>query len=115
MRSSRSMLPSMKTLPRPPDVQPIMCGAVHIKVVQMIGGGPRREQDFPELKPEEILFTAGLNLKLEHAFYQMRERVQRLSRDQRLSCSDIRALGNTDKPDNSLHARYLTFSRGETR
>ena len=42
-----------------------------IKVVQMTGGGPRREQDFPELWPEEILFTAGVNLKLEHAFYQM--------------------------------------------
>ena len=89
-------------------------GESRIRVVQMTGGGSRREQDFPELKPEEILFAAGLNLKLEHAFYQMRERVQRLSRDQRLSCSNIRALGNTDKPDNSLHARYLTFSRGET-
>ena len=49
-----------------------------------------------------------MNLKLEHAFYQMRERVQRLSKDQRLSCSDIRALGNTNKPDNSLHAQYLS-------
>ena len=89
-------------------------GESHIKVVQMIGGGPRREQDLPELKPEEILFAAGINLKLEHAFYQMREQVQQLSKDQRLSYLDIRALGNTDKPDNSLHAQYLTFSRGET-
>ena len=44
---------------------------LRIKVVQMTGGGPRREQDFPELRPEEILFAAGVNLKLEHAFYQM--------------------------------------------
>ena len=85
-----------------------------IKVVQMTGGGPWREQDFLKLRLKEILFAAGVNLKLEHAFYQMRERVQRLSKDQRLSCSDIRALGNTDKPDNSLHTRYLTFSQRET-
>ena len=85
-------------------------GELRIKVVQMTGGRPRREQDFLELRLEEILFAAGVNLKLEHAFYQMRERVQRLSKDQRLICSDIRALGNTDKPDNSLHTRYLMFS-----
>ena len=48
-------------------------GESRIRVVQMIGGGPRREQDFPELRPEEILSAAGMNLKLEHAFYQMRE------------------------------------------
>ena len=51
-------------------------GESRIRVIQMTGGGPRREQDFPELKLEEILFAAGLNLKLEYAFYQMRGRVQ---------------------------------------
>ena len=48
-------------------------GESRIRVVQMTGRGPRKEQDFPELRPEEILFAVGMNLKLEHAFYQMRE------------------------------------------
>ena len=55
-----------------------------------------------------------MNLKLEHAFYQLRERFQQLSVDQKLSCLDIQTLGNTDKPDTSLQAQYLTFARGET-
>ena len=73
-----------------------------------------REEDFLLLQPQEILFAASMNLKLEHAFYQLRERFRKLSADQKLSCSDIRALGNTDKPDTSLQAQYLTFARGET-
>ena len=100
------------------DVQQTTCGAAlenhPLEWYKGQAGGPRREHDFPELWPEEILFAASLNLKLEHTFYQMRERVQRLSKDQKLSCSDIRALGNTNKPDNSLHAQYLMFARCET-
>ena len=42
-----------------------------IRVVQRVGGGPRRELDFPELKPEETLFAASMNLKLEQAFHQL--------------------------------------------
>ena len=76
--------------------------------------GPIREEDFLLLQPQEILFAASMNLKLEHAFYQLRERFWKLSADQKLSCLDIRALGNTDKPDTSLQAQYLTFARGET-
>ena len=57
---------------------------------------------------------ASINLKLEHAFFQMRERFRQLSKEQKLSCSDIRTLGNTNKLDTSLHAQYLTFARGET-
>ena len=89
-------------------------GEPRIRVVQQIHGGVRREGDFPELRPEEILFPASMNLKLEHAFYQLRKRFRQLSKEQKLSCSDIRALGNTDKPDTSLQAQYLTFARGET-
>ena len=64
-------------------------GELHIRVVQRVNGGPRRESDFPELRPEEILFAASMNLKLEHAFYQLRERFRQLSKEQKLSCSDI--------------------------
>ena len=82
-------------------------------MVQRVGGGPRRELDFPELKPEEVLFAASMNLKLEQAFHQLREQFWRLSMEQKLSCSDVRTLGNTDRPDTRLHAQYLTFARGE--
>ena len=58
-------------------------------VVQRLQGGARRKEDFPELKPEEILFAVSLNLKLEQAFYQLRKRFQQLSKEQKLSCSDI--------------------------
>ena len=85
-----------------------------IRVVHQTDRGPWRENDFPELRLEEILFAASMNLKLEHAFFQMRERFRQLSKEQKLSCSDIRTLGNTDKPDTSLHAQYLMFARGET-
>ena len=85
-----------------------------IRVVQRTGGGPQREHDFIELRPEVILFAASMNLKLEHAFYQMQERFWRLSKEHKLSCLDVWALGNTDKPDTRLHAQYLTFPRGET-
>ena len=89
-------------------------GEPHIRVVQRTDNGPRREGDFIPLLPQEILFTASMNLKLEHAFYQLRERFQQLSAAQKLSYLDIRTLGNTDKPDTSLQAQYLTFTRGET-
>ena len=63
--------PTAEALGCPADYVWSSTGEPRIRVVQMIGGGPRREQDFPELRPEEILFAAGVNLKLEHAFYQM--------------------------------------------
>ena len=74
-------------------------GEPRIAVVQRLQGGTRREEDFTKFKPEEISFAASMNLKLEQAFYQLRKRFQQLSKDQKLSCSDIQALGNTDKPD----------------
>ena len=89
-------------------------GESRIVVVQRLCGGAWREGDFPELRPEEILLAAGINLKLEQAFYQLRKRFQQLAKDQKLSCSDIRALSHTDKLDTSLQAQYLTFARGET-
>ena len=55
--------------------------------------GARKEEDFPEVLPEEVLLAAGLDLKLEMAFYQLRKRFQQLSKDQKLSCSDILAIG----------------------
>ena len=79
-------------------------GEPHIRVVQRADGSPQREHDFLELRPEEILFAASMNLKLEHAFYQLRERFRRLSKEQKLSCLDVQALGNTDKQDTRLHA-----------
>ena len=57
-------------------------GEPRIRVVKRIGGGPQRPDDFPELKPEEILFAAGVNLKLEQSFYQLRERFRQLLKDQ---------------------------------
>ena len=37
-------------------------GESRIRVVQRVGGGPRRELDIPELKSEEVLFVASMNL-----------------------------------------------------
>ena len=92
----------------------VSMGEPCIRVVKRIGGGPRRKDDFLELKPEEILLAASVNLKLEQTFYQMREWFRQLSKAHKLSCSNIRTLGHTDKPDTRLHAQYLTFARGET-
>ena len=72
------------------------------------------EADFVSLQPKEILYVASVNLKLEYAFYLLARRFRFLLADQKISCSDIRALGNTDMPDTSLQAQYLTFSQGET-
>ena len=85
-----------------------------IRVVQKVDTTSGKEEDFLSLQPQEILFATSMNLKLEHAFYKLGERSCTLAADQKLSCSDIRALGNTDKPDTSLQAQYLTFARGET-
>ena len=69
------------------------------------------EEDFPTLRPSEILFTAGVNLKLQYTFYVLAKGFRVLSSDQKLSCSDIWALGNTNRPETSLQAQYLTFTR----
>ena len=89
-------------------------GESYIRVVQRADGGPQREQYFPELWPEEILFAASMNLKLEQVFHQLQERFRRLYKEQKLSCLDIWALGNTDKPDTRLHAQYFMFAWRET-
>ena len=68
-------------------------GEPRIRVVQKIDAGSGREGDFLPLQPQEILFAASMNLKLKHVFYQLREIFYKLSADQKLSCSDIRALG----------------------
>ena len=83
-------------------------------MVQRIDAASGRDKEFLPLQPSEILYAASMNLKLEHAFYALGKRFRTLSVDQKLSCSDIRALGNTDKPNTSLQAQYLTFARGET-
>ena len=49
-------------------------GEPRIRVVQRADNGPWREGDFLPLQLQEILFTASMNLKLEHAFYQLWER-----------------------------------------
>ena len=92
----------------------ISTGEARIRVVQKVKAAAGGEDNFLTLQPSEILFTASVNLKLEYAFYILEKRFQLLLADQKLSCSDIRALGNTDKPDTSLQAQYLTFARGET-
>ena len=71
-------------------------GESRIRVVQKIDDTSGKEEDFLSLQPQEILFTTSMNLKLEHAFYQLGERFRALAADQKLSCSEIRALGNTD-------------------
>ena len=64
-------------------------GESRIAVVQRARKGPRKEEDFPELKPDKILAAASFNLKLEQAFYQLRKQFQRLSKDQKLSFLDM--------------------------
>ena len=89
-------------------------GEARIRVVLRIDSASGGDKEFLPLQPSEILYAASVNLKLEHAFYALGKRFRTLSADQKLSCSDIRALGNMDKPDTSLQAQYLTFVRGET-
>ena len=72
------------------------------------------EGDFEALQPKEILYSASVNLKLEYRFYLLGKRFRALVTKQKISCSDIRALGGSDMPDTSLQAQYLTFARGET-
>ena len=82
-------------------------GEARIRVVQKIDATAGGEEDFLSLQPQEILFAPSMNLKLEHAFYTLGKSFWTLAADQKLSCFDIRALGNTDKPDTSLQAQYL--------
>ena len=77
--------------------------------MQQIDVTSGREEDFLPLQPSEILFAASVSLKLEHTFYMLGKRFRTLSADQKLSCLDILALGNTDKPNTILQAQYLTF------
>ena len=79
-------------------------GEARIRVVQKMDATSGGEEDFLSLQPREILFATCMNLKLEHAFYMLGKRFQTLAADHKLSCSDIRALGNTEKPDTSLQA-----------
>ena len=97
----------------PTNYQWSSTGEACIRVVLRINAASGRDEEFLPLQPSEILYAASVNLKLEHAFYALGKRFRTLSADQKLSCSDIRALGNTDKPDTSLQAQYLTFARGE--
>ena len=53
-----------------------------VQKMNVTAGG---EEDFLSLQPREILFAASMNLKLEHAFYQLGERFRTLAADQKLS------------------------------
>ena len=64
-------------------------GEPRIRVVQKIDATSGKEGDFLSLQPQEILFAASMNLKLEHAFYKLGERFRALAVDQKLSCLDI--------------------------
>ena len=64
-------------------------GEPKIRVVVKMDATAGREGDFLSLQPQEILFAASVNLKLEHAFYKLGERFCTLAADQKLSCSDI--------------------------
>ena len=80
-----------------------------IRVVQKVEGAACGEADFSSLQPREIFYATSINLKLEYAFYLLAKRFWSLLANQKIRCSDIRALGNTDKPDTSFQAQYLTF------
>ena len=64
-------------------------GESRIRVVQKINATSGKEEDFLSLQPQEILFAASMNLKVEHTFYQLGERFRTLAADQKLSCSKI--------------------------
>ena len=67
-------------------------------MVQKVEAAASEEEDFLTLLPSEILFAASVNVKLEYTFYILVKRFRSLSADQKLSCSDIRALGNMESP-----------------
>ena len=71
----------------------------------MVEVSASKEGDFVDLQPSKILFTTSVNLKLEYAFYILAKRFRSLSADQDISCLDIQALGNMDKPDTNLQAQ----------
>ena len=85
-----------------------------MRVVQKVEESPSEEGDFKALQPKEILYAASVNHKLEYRFYLLGKKFKALVTTQKISCSDIRALGGLDMPDTSLQAQYLTFARGET-
>ena len=84
-----------------------------MRVVQKVEESPSGETDFEALQPKEILYAASVNLKLEYGFYLLGKRFRALVTKQKISCSDIRALGGSDMPDMILQAQNLTFARGE--
>ena len=89
-------------------------GEPRVRVVQKVEESSSEEDDFEALQPKEILYAASVNLKLEYGFYLLGKRFRALVTKQKISFSDIRALGGSDIPDTSLQAQYLTFTRGET-
>ena len=79
-------------------------GEPRVRVVQKVEESSSREDDFEALQPKEILYAASVNIKLEYGFYLLGKRFRNLVTKQKISCSDIRALGGLDMPDMSLQA-----------
>ena len=75
-----------------------------MRVVLKVEESSRGETDFESLQPKEILYAASVNLKLEYGFYLLGKRFRALVTKQKISCSDIRALGGSYMPNMSLQA-----------
>ena len=89
-------------------------GEPRVRVAQKVEESSGGEAIFESLQPKEILYAASVNLKLEYGFYLLARRFQSLLTKQKISCFNISGFGNSDMPDTSLQAQYLTFAREET-
>ena len=69
--------------------------------------------DFSSYQPSEIIYAANVKLKLEYTYCILAKRFRAQPAYQKIRCSNIRALGNTDKLDTGWQAQYLIFTRGE--
>ena len=88
-------------------------GEVGFRGAQRVKAATSRGADFSSCQPSEIIYAANIKLKLEYTYCILAKRFQAWLAYQKIRCSNIRALDNTDKPDIGWQAQYLIFTRGE--
>ena len=57
-----------------------------------------RGADFSSCQPSEIIYAANIKLKLEYTYCILAKRFRARPAYQKIRCSNIRAIDNTDKP-----------------
>ena len=86
---------------------------VGIRGAQKAEAATSRGADFSSRQPIEIIYAANVKLKLKYTYCILAKRFRARPAYQKIRCSNIRALGNTDKPDTGWQAQYFMFTWGE--